>query len=68
MPSPDTFNTAVWRKDMYKIDRLYADHHWGSPDYYAGDDETQPITVNQAQYNAIKSAGIEVDVIVPGPR
>jgi hypothetical protein len=53
---------------MYKVDRLYVERNWGSPDYYAGDDETQPITVTQAQYNAIKAIPVEVDVITPGPR
>lgn len=64
----DTFNTAVWRKDVQKIYRLYYEHKWGTPDIYDGDDEVQPITVTQEQYDAIKKAGIEVDVIVPPPR
>lgn len=63
-----TLNTAIWRSDMYKVNRLYTVRHWGTPDYYAGDDETQPITVTQEQYDAIKNIPIEVDVIIPGPR
>jgi len=63
-----TFNTAIWRKDIDKVNRLYTIHNWGTPDYYAGDDETQPITVVQKQYDTMKDEGIEVDVIIPGPR
>jgi hypothetical protein len=64
----DTFNTAIWRKDVRAVYILYSKNKWGIPDIYDGDDEVQPITVNQKQYNAIKEAGIEVDVIQPPPR
>ena len=63
-----TFNTAIWRSDLYKFNRLYEQRQWGKPDIYAGDDETQPITVTQEQYDAIKAIPVEVDVITPGPR
>ena len=65
----DRFNTAIWRSDMYKVNQLYAKHpDWGTPDYYAGDDETQPITVTQEQFDAIKAIPVEVGMITPGPR
>jgi hypothetical protein len=63
-----TFNTAIWRKDIDKVNELYSKRNWGIPDYYAGDDETQPITVTQEQYDKIKNIPIDVDVIIPGPR
>jgi hypothetical protein len=62
------FNTAIWRSDLYKVNRLYEQRQWGNPDIYAGDDETQPITVTQEQYDAIKVIPVDVDVIIPGPR
>lgn len=62
------FNTAIWRSDIFRVNQLYSSRNWGVPDYYAGDDETQPMTVTQEQYDAIKAIPVEVDVITPGPR
>lgn len=65
----EQFNTAIWRRDLDKVDELYASHAgWGRPDYYGGDDEVQPITVTQEQYDAIKAIPVDVDVITPGSR
>lgn len=63
-----TFNTAIWKSDLWKVNKLYQEKGWGNPDIYAGDDETQPITVTPTQFEAIKAIPIEVGVITPGPR
>ena len=66
MANTDTFYTAIWEKDKPKVNALYEEKGWGKPDYWTNAEQgTQPLRLNQEEYDGIKDAGIEVDVMRP---